>query len=322
MDDLATLRPMKAVSGELPPDDGRWAYEVKWDGMRVLAHVAADGAVRLRSANGNDATTTYPELAALRDAVPGHDVVLDGEVVAFDDSGRPSFSRLQHRMHVGVTAEARRRAEEVPVVIVLFDVLRIDGVDATPLPYLDRRRLLADLVGEGGPWLVPEHRTSDGAALLEAAKVRGLEGVMAKRVDSPYLPGKRSPAWVKVKVRRRQELVVGGWHPGEGNREGRMGSLLVGYYEDQRLHFAGKVGTGFNDAELGRLGALLADLAIDECPFDPPPPRLIERTARWVRPELIAEVEFAEWTDGGILRHPSYLGLRTDKAATDVVREG
>jgi bifunctional non-homologous end joining protein LigD len=314
---------MKAVTGPLPDEDGTWAYEIKWDGMRLLAHLGGDGDVRLRSANGADATASYPELQALKQAIPGHEALLDGEVVAFDDTGRPSFGRLQQRMHVSSAAEAARRALEVPVAFVVFDLLALDGLDAMGLPYADRRRLLHELLpGEGEGWMVPAYRVGDGEALLAAAAERGLEGVMAKRLDSPYLPGKRSSAWVKVKVRRRQELVIGGWQPGVGGRSGRLGSLLVGYYEGSALRFAGKVGTGFTDAELQRLGALLDGLAVDASPFDPGPPRPVARIARWVRPELVAEVEFAEWTDDGILRHPSYLGLRGDKAPTDVVREG
>lgn len=321
--DIAAIRPMKAVTGTLPSDDGAWAFEIKWDGMRVLAHVDGRGGMRLRSGNGTDATPSYPDLDGLRKAVPDHEVLLDGEVVAFDESGRPSFGLLQHRMHVTAPADAARRAADVPVVYVVFDLLVLDGVEAMALPYTDRRRLLLDLVPPSGAgWQVPEHRVGDGAALYEAAAARHLEGVMAKRLDSTYQPGKRSPAWVKVKVRRRQELVVGGWQPGEGGRAGRLGSLLVGYYDGGQLRFAGKVGTGFSAAELDRLGGLLAELAVDESPFEPPPPSSVARIARWVRPELVAEVEFGEWTADGILRHPSYLGLRHDKAATDVVREG
>jgi bifunctional non-homologous end joining protein LigD len=321
--DIASIRPMKAVTGALPPEDGAWAFEIKWDGMRVLAHVDGRGGWRLRSGNGADATPSYPDLAGLRGALPDHEVLLDGEVVAFDETGRPSFGLLQHRMHVTAAADAARRAAEVPVVYVVFDLLVLDGVEAMALPYVDRRRLLCDLLlGSGPGWQVPDHRVGDGSALYDAAAEQGLEGVMAKRLDSPYLPGKRSPAWVKVKVRRRQELVVGGWQPGEGGRAGRLGSLLVGYYEGGRLRFAGKVGTGFSAAELDRLAVLLADRAADDPPFDPPPPRQVARIARWVRPELVAEVEFGEWTSDGILRHPSYLGLRHDKAPTDVVREG
>jgi len=165
----------------------------------------------------------------------------------------------------------------------------------------------------------------DGPALLAAAAERGLEGVVAKRLDSRYEPGKRTRTWIKVKVRRRQEMVVGGWLPGEGNRRGRIGALLVGYHDGPGggpLTFAGRVGTGFKDAELRRLGTLFDELATDECPFDPPPPRAeILRGPRWVRPDLVAELEFGEWTSDGRLRHPSYLGLRDDKDAQDVTRD-
>jgi bifunctional non-homologous end joining protein LigD len=229
-------------------------------------------------------------------------------------------------MHIAAAAEAARKAVAAPVTYAVFDVLSLAGHDTCPLPYLDRRRLVADLVATTPRWRVPAHH-DDGAALLEAARDGGLEGVMAKKLDSPYLPGKRSPAWRKVKVRRRQELVVGGWWPGEGARDGRLGSLLVGVHEPGPdggpgpLRYAGRVGTGFNAAELARLAGLLAPLAVEQCPFDPPPPRPVVRVARWARPELVVEVAFAEWTADGVLRHPSYLGQRTDKDPAEVVRE-
>jgi len=315
---------MKAVSAtDLPADDSGWAYEIKWDGMRLLAFVGIDGAgvVRLRTTNGIDATPRFPEFERLADAVGGRAAVLDGEAVAFDDAGRPSFGRLQHRMHVVGAAEVRRRAEEVPVCFLVFDLLWLDGHDVTSLPYTERRRLLAELFSPVPGVQMPEHRIGDGAALLGAAAERGLEGVMAKRLDSRYEPGRRSPAWRKVKVRRRQEFVVGGWQPGEKGRAGRIGSLLLGYYEDGHLRFAGKVGTGFTQRELAWLDGILAPLARATSPFDPSPPRIVDRVARYVEPVLVAEIEFGEWTLDGILRHPSYLGLRDDKAATDVVRE-
>jgi bifunctional non-homologous end joining protein LigD len=318
--DLDSLRPMKAVTGTLPAENG-WAFEIKWDGVRVVSGIES-GAVRLRSSNGNDITRRYPELQALADALESHAVVLDGEVVAFDDQGRPNFGRLQTRMHLANAMEVRTRAATVPITYVVFDLLHLDGNDVMPLPYRDRRRLLTELVPDGGCWTVPAHRETDGQVLLDAVKEQGLEGIVAKRIDSPYVPGKRSTSWVKVKARRRQEFVIGGWQPGEGGRAGRLGSLLVGVYDGGALRYTGKVGTGFSMRELDRLGDLLAPLEIDEPPFDPGPPRPIARVAHWVRPELVAEVEFGEWTGEGILRHPSYLGLRDDKAPTDVVREG
>jgi bifunctional non-homologous end joining protein LigD len=312
---------MKAVTGSLPADETGWAFEIKWDGVRVLSAIEA-GNVRLRSSNGNDITGRYPELQTLADALADHAVMLDGEVVAFDDQGRPNFGRLQSRMHLANAAEVRKRAETVPITYVVFDLLHLDGNDVMPLAYLDRRHLLTELVPDDGCWTVPAHREGDGATLLQAVADRGLEGIVAKRVDSPYLAGKRSSSWVKVKVRLRQEFVIGGWWPGEGGREGQLGSLLVGVYDNGTLRYCGKVGTGFTMRELARLGALLVPLEVDASPFDPPPPAPIAKIAHWVRPELVAEVEFGEWTSEGILRHPSYLGLRDDKAPTDVVREG
>ena len=317
-----TLVPMKATSGDLPPGEG-WTYEVKWDGMRALCFVA-DGTVRVQSYNERDVTASWPELAGLADALPVASALLDGELVATDAQGRPSFGLLQQRMHVADPAEAARRAAEVPVSYVVFDLLHLDGHDLTGLPLADRRRLLEQVLEPGPRWHIsPLH--DDGAALLDAATDQGLEGVVAKRLESRYEPGKRTRTWLKVKVRHRQEMVVGGWLPGEGNRTGRIGALLVGYHGvpgDGPLTFAGRVGTGFSDSELQRLGRAFDDLASDDCPFDPPPPRAeILRGPTWLRPELVAELEFGEWTSDGRLRHPSYLGLRDDKAAQDVTRD-
>jgi bifunctional non-homologous end joining protein LigD len=289
--------------------------------MRVLASCAS-GTTTLVTSNGIDATGRFPELAGLAGAV-GADAVLDGEVIAYRD-GRPDFGQLQARMHVTAAHEVARRAAEVPVSFAVFDLLRLDGHDLCALPWRDRRRLLEALLEAGPSWrLSPVH--DDGAELLEVARDQGLEGIVSKRVDSPYLPGKRSPSWRKVKVRRRQEFVVGGWWPGTGNRTGGLGSLIVGVHDaaaaGRPLRFAGKVGTGFTAATLAEYERLFASLATDECPFDPPPPRAVARQARWVRPEMVVEVEFAEWTSEGVLRHPSHLGRRIDKDPRDVVRE-
>ncbi len=314
---------MKATSGDLPVGE-EWRYEVKWDGMRALVFVD-HGTVRVQSYNERDVTASWPELAGLAEAVPATTALLDGEIVATDAQGRPSFGRLQQRMHLTKAAEVAARAAEVPVTYVAFDLLHLEGHDLTGLPLVDRRRLLDELLEPGPCWQrSPLH--DDGQALLEAATAQGLEGVVAKRLDSPYEPGKRVRTWLKVKVRPQQELVVGGWLAGEGNRSGRIGALLVGYHDQAGdggpLRFAGRVGTGFTDAELRRLEGLLAPLATDDCPFDPPPPRAeLRRGPRWVRPELVAELAFGEWTSDGRLRHPSYLGLRDDKAAADVTRE-
>jgi bifunctional non-homologous end joining protein LigD len=318
-----TIAPMKATAGTLPGGEG-WTYEVKWDGMRALSFIEG-GTLRVQSTNLRDVTASWPELATLPEAVPAATAILDGELVATDAQGRPSFGLLQQRMHVTAPAEVAARAVEVPVAYVVFDLLHLDGHDLCGLPLTDRRRLLEQVLDPGPRWRIsPEH--DDGEALLEAATETGLEGLVAKRKDSTYEPGKRTRSWLKVKVRLRQEMVVGGWLPGEGNRTGQLGALLVGYHDAPGdggpLRFAGRVGTGFKQAELTRLGGLLADLATDECPFDPPPPRAeILRRPRWVRPELVAELEFGEWTHDDRLRHPSYLGLRNDKPAADVTRD-
>jgi bifunctional non-homologous end joining protein LigD len=306
--------PMKAVMGELPADDAAWAYEVKWDGYRTIAFV--DGStVHLQSTKGIDVTDRYPELAELPSGVRAGSAVLDGEVVAFDDEGRPRFEHVQRH--------------DRPVSYVVFDVLELDGRDTTALEYRERRRLLHDAVQPGNHWIVPKHREGGGAELLEATGSMGLEGVVAKRLTSTYQPGRRSPSWRKIKIRQRQELVIGGWTPGTGARGGRLGAVLVGYHDGGTLRFAGAVGSGFGDQELVELGVALDELAALECPFAPPAPavassprwREIRRTARWVRPELVCEVAFAEWTAEGILRQPSYLGLRDDKDPHEVVRE-
>jgi bifunctional non-homologous end joining protein LigD len=325
----APVRPMKAASAtDLPSDPARWAYEVKWDGMRVIAEIDG-GRVTAWSANGVEATARFPELQALGAALGDHErVVLDGEVIALDPAtGRPDFGRLQPRMQAASPAAVARVSAETPVSYVVFDLLELDGRSLVGESYDERRAALEATVGEGPGWFVAAAQ-GDGQALLTAVRAQGLEGVMAKRRDSRYEPGRRSPAWVKVKVRRRQELVVGGWLPGAGARSPTFGALLVGYHDPPAdadtpagpLRFAGRVGTGFRDVLLRSLRSRLDELGTEECPFDPPPPREVVRVARWVQPRLVVEVAHAEWTADGVLRHPSYLGERTDKAAEEVGR--
>jgi bifunctional non-homologous end joining protein LigD len=295
------LAPMLATAGALPPDDGRWAYEVKWDGYRAL--VAVDGdRVSLRSRRGLDSTASFPGLAP-RCGVP---VLLDAEVVALDDAGRPSFDLLQ-----------QRGTRTAPLALIVFDVLHAGGESLLGLPYDDRRAVLEALDLEGVQ--VPGAFTEGGAVLLASTREQGLEGVVAKRRDSVYEPGRRTDCWVKVKHTHRQSGVVIGWKPGDGGRAGHLGSLLLGVQGEGGLEFAGHVGTGFSQAELRRLGGLLDALAADAPPCDVP--REHARVARWVRPELVAEVEFTSWTREGRLRHPSYKGLREDLEPGQVVRE-
>jgi len=307
------LAPMLAVPGPLPPDDGRWSYEVKWDGVRALVAVEG-GRVSLRSRAGNDVTASYPELAGIALSC---DALLDGEVVAFDAAGRPDFGLLQARMHVERPAPALR--ERVPVALVVFDVLHAAGEDLLDATYDARRARLDDLAVTGDHWQVPPAFPGDGAALLASTRAQGLEGVVAKRRDSRYEPGRRSECWVKVKNVRRQSAVVIGWKPGEGGRSGSLGSLLLAVHGPGGLSYAGHVGTGFSAEVLRLLGGLLAPLATGAPPCEVP--REHARLARWVRPELVVDVEYTAWTRDGRLRHPSYKGLRDDLDPAEVVRE-
>ena len=270
-------------------------------------------------APGRDITAGYPELAALGDALAGTDALLDGEIVALDDRGRPSFQLLQRRMHVRDAASVHALQPEVPVAFMIFDLLWLDGNLTTELPYRERRRVLEALELRSTRWQTPPASAEDGEGALATSRELGLEGIVAKRIDSKYESGRRSTAWRKVKHDLRQEFVIGGWSPGQGGRSGRVGALLLGYYDDDgSLRYAGKVGTGFSEAELDRLDARLSPLERDANPFMGSG---VPRIARFVEPTQVAEVRFAEWTDAGRIRQPAYLGLRDDKRASDVVRE-
>jgi bifunctional non-homologous end joining protein LigD len=313
------VKPMLARVGPLPRDDAAWAYEIKWDGVRAIAY-STPGELRVESRNLKEITAQYPELARLNRALGSHAAILDGELVAFDERGLPSFATLQRRMHVGSSAQAKRLVSATPVTYMIFDLLWLDGHSLIALPYSERRELLAALALDGERWQTPEHLTGSAADVLAATAEQGLEGIVAKRLDSPYVPGARNGDWIKIKNFGRQELVIGGWLPGEGRREARIGALLVGVHDaDGAFRYAGRVGTGFTDAELDRLAKLLEPLRREDSPFEAgehPP-----RGAIFVAPQLVAEVEFSEWTAAGSLRHPSYKGLREDKDAREVVRE-
>ncbi len=308
------VAPMLARAGDLPPDDGRWAFEIKWDGVRAIGY-ASGGRLALESRNGNDITPRYPELRDLGRAVGAREAVLDGEIVAFDAEGRPSFQRLQGRMHLTSERQVKRLSVEAPVAYVLFDLLYLDGHSLMGRSYSERRAALAELELAGPTWQTPSHHVGDGAQILELARARGLEGVVAKRLDCPYTPGRRSPGWIKVKNVRRASLVIGGWLPGEGGRTGRLGALLAGFFDEGELRYAGRVGTGFTEAELARVGGLLASRARDTSPFSGRQP---PKGARFVEPELVCEVEYTEWTQARTVRHPSYKGLRDDIDPADV----
>ncbi len=317
------IEPMRAVAGEMPrPDqDDQWGYEIKWDGMRVVSWIEADGSVRLQSAKPREVTASFPELAGLAAATGGRAAVLDGEIVALDEAGRPSFGRLQHRMHVTGAAEVARRAAAVPIGYQVFDLLRFDGHEATSLAYLERRRLLGEVVEAGPYWSVPSHHIGEGGELLAQVTELGLEGLVAKRLDSTYQLGRRSPAWRKVKVRNHQEFVVVGWSMGEGKRSGGPAALVLGVWEGDRLVHVGRVGTGFTQAELHRLAGLMRPLERSDSPLERVPDDVRRRPVQWVEPELVVEVAFGEWTSDGVLRHPAYLGQRTDKDPRTVTRQ-
>jgi bifunctional non-homologous end joining protein LigD len=318
---LKVIEPMKATPGDLPTSDDDWAYEVKWDGMRIVAYLG-DGPTRLLTTTKRDAATGFPELDDLAEATDGRPAILDGEVVAFAD-GRPSFSRLQDRMHISDRSAALERAADNPITFAVFDLLHFDGHESWKLPYTDRRQLLEDLVSDDDHWHVPSSTVGGGRALLDAVTEQGLEGLIAKRLDRPYEPGKRSSVWRKIKVRIHDEFVVGGWTEGAGNRAGHLGSLVLGCHDESgTLHWIGNVGTGFTHAELDRLRAKLASLEREEPPFVDRPRGPTIRGPHWVEPKMVVEVAYAEFTPDRHLRHPSYLGERTDKLAEDVVFPG
>jgi len=316
------VRPMAAtLTTSVPPDDENWAYEIKWDGIRAIAYCET-GRLRLESRTLRDITATYPELRAIAAELGSTDAILDGEIVAFDENGRPSFERLQGRMNLASESAVRRRMGDCPVTYLVFDLIYLDGRRLMDFPYTERRERLESLKLEGPSWQTPTYHRGDGESLLDLTRQRGLEGLVAKRLDSRYLPGRRTRAWLKVKNLMGQELVIGGWLPGQGRRTGTLGALLVGYYEDEdgksHLRYAGRVGTGFTDDELDRLAGMLEPLRIKKSPFTGRQP---PRDAEFVEPELVAEVAFREWTKARTLRAPVYKGLRPDKKPEEVVFE-
>jgi bifunctional non-homologous end joining protein LigD len=310
---------MLAVAGDLPTNRvDEWAAEMKWDGVRAVAYVTGSQ-VQVFSRNDRDVSVSYPELSVLGRA--GVDVVLDGEIVALDGEGRPNFGLLQSRMHVADPAKARKLSAQTTVDYLLFDVLRVDGRETMQLPYSTRRELLEQLgLGECERIAVPPAFRGDPSDAMKASLDAGLEGVVCKRLDSVYRPGRRSAAWVKAKHQRMQEVVVIGWEPGEGRRAGEIGALLLGVNVAGRLSYAGQVGTGFTQRALRDLKARLEPLAAQRSAVADVPSEHA-RVARWVEPELVGEVAYGEWTRDNRLRHPSWRGLRPDKDPRDVVRE-
>ena len=312
------IQPMLARSGNLPRDEEAYGFEVKWDGIRTVLF-CDHGHLHLQGRNFSDFTPRYPEVRELARELGARRLVLDGEVVAFDDEGRPSFERLQARMHLASDSAVKRRMRDTPVTYVIFDLLYLEGRSTMPLPYEDRRRLLDALELEGPAWRTPAYHPGEGSALLEATRELGIEGIVAKRLDCPYEPGRRTSGWIKVKNVCLQDVVVGGWTPGEGGRSSSLGALAVGVMEDGRLVYVGKVGTGFTERTLAMLGRELEPLRRPDSPFDGRQP---PKGTVFVEPRLVASVEFREWTKSGTLRAPSFKGLRPDKDPQDCVREG
>lgn len=335
--ELPAIAPMLATAAKVADlgSPERWAYEVKWDGYRAVAAVVgagaagtragAAGALRLRSRSGLDLAAAYPELGELTTALAGHAAVLDGEIVALDADGRSDFGRLQHRGDATAGVRAHYMA---------FDVLHLDGVSLLAEPYTRRRELLQALLTEGRHVHVPTTFGSDLDVALDVSRSLRLEGIVAKRLDGPYLPGRRARTWLKIKHVRMQEVVVVGWTPGSGRRAGTLGSLLLAVPGGApgtaprpdatpgagQWSYVGKVGTGFTDRDLDEIRSVLAGRE-RATPVVRDVPRVDAKAAHWVEPDLVGEVTFAEWTDTGRLRHPAWRGWRPDKLPGDVQRE-
>jgi bifunctional non-homologous end joining protein LigD len=317
----AVIRPMLALTAAVPHDRQDWALEMKWDGVRALAFIER-GRVRLMSRTERDITVAYPELAGLGAATPHKQLLLDGEIVVFGDDGWPEFEALQPRMHVANAAQAALLAGQTPVTYLIFDLLQLDGRPLFDLAYDERRALLDELALAGPFWQTPPSFPGEDFEAVQAVSAgHGMEGVVAKRLDSKYVPGIRTDHWRKLKNVRRQEAVIAGYKPGQGNRTGQVGSLLIGVNDDSGLIYAGHVGTGFTVETLRMLGAKLRPLRRADSPFDGPVPPEHARPAVWVEPRLVIEVTFDRWTRAGRMRAPVYRGLRDDIDPADVVRE-
>ncbi|MGH2791553.1 MAG: non-homologous end-joining DNA ligase, partial [Actinomycetota bacterium] len=320
-DEPPELSPMMATLEREPFDDDRWLFEPKWDGVRALA--VCEQETMLVSRTRKNMTATYPELHRLHEQLVALDAIVDGEVVAFD-KGRPSFEKLQSRINLQGVDAIERAMKSIPVSFIVFDLLYLDGRSLAREPVERRREMLEELVVPNNRVQVSQAVVGEGLALSEAARAQNLEGIVAKKLGSPYRVGKRTREWLKIKVTYDADVVIGGWSPGEGNRTKSFGALLAGVYDDEGLRFIGAVGTGFTDRVLKDVMAKLHVHESKKCPFveDPtglPPSRFGKalRNARWCDPVLVAIVEFRELTAGLRLRAPSFKGLRNDKTADE-----
>ncbi len=290
------------------PQGPQWVYEIKWDGVRVLA-IRVSGEVALYTRRGGRCTARYPEIAAAVAELPGGDLALDGEIVALEADGRPSFQQLQRRMHL--TRDVAAAARDVPLVASVYDCLVADGRDLRTLPLLERKRVVRALVPAGGALRYCDHVEAEGARFFAAVAERGLEGIVAKRADSAYRGGRR-PEWVKIKCRQTARFVIGGYTDPKGGRS-HLGALHVGTYDGDALVYVGKVGTGLDGARLDAVHARLRALAAERCPFvRGAPPR--GPGHHWVRPTLLCETRFTEWTAEGRIRHPIFVAIHDREA--------
>jgi bifunctional non-homologous end joining protein LigD len=313
------LSPMLATLGAEAFDREGWIFEPKWDGVRALAVCEQDQTV-LFSRNKNEITKSYPELGKLHDRLVAVDAILDGEIVTLQN-GRPSFERLQSRINLHNERDIERASKTTPALFMAFDLLYLDGRSLIDLPLEDRKEKLAALVVPNDAVQVSPFVPEEGTALYDAACQQKLEGIIAKKLGCPYRPGRRVREWIKVKTTFNADVVIGGWSRGEGARSSSFGSLLVGVYRDGGLHYVGSVGTGFTEKVLADVLERLGELQTDQCPFETDPRKLVRenryskviRDPKWVRPELVAKVEFRELTSADRLRAPSFKGLRIDK---------
>lgn len=314
---------MLAVLSELPHDPNNWAFEYKWDGVRAIAYNDRAG-LKILSRNQLDITRRYPELDGLRKALGKHDCVLDGEIIALDANDRPSFGELQRRMHVNDAAAVARLVRAVPIVYVLFDVIHLDGKSLMDQLYPERRAALEKLKLKSDHWEITPSHIGHGKEMLATATKIGMEGVVAKRLDSTYQPGQRSPLWLKVKVVQRQEFVIGGFTGESTGDPNRIGTMLLGYYDKAgKLHYAGHVGTGLVAKDHPVLLREFKKHARATNPFVErlPTNRRGGIKIQYLEPKLVGEIEYRRWPAGGMVQQASFKGLRADKSARSVVRE-
>jgi bifunctional non-homologous end joining protein LigD len=310
--------PMLATPVDRPFSREGWFFELKWDGVRALA-AAEGGRIRLVGRSGRDETSRYPELGTLARALHGHSAIVDGEIVVMDEDGRPSFESLQSRINVSRESDVRRAMRDHPATYVVFDILHLDGRDLIGTPLRIRKKTLKDVLRPVDGIIYADHVERDGETFFAALSGRGVEGMVGKRADSPYQPGRRTPDWVKVKAWHTQSCVIAGWTGGRGRRAEQLGALILGVYDGDDLLHCGQVGTGFSASTLRALRQRLDAMVTTASPLRTAPHT--SEPATWVRPELVCEVRHAGWTRQGILRHPAFLGLRDDVAPRDCVRE-